>query len=91
MWRLTLEDNRKESKVYGRHQASAPASPVGGGRGPRSDTGDARGTEPAALPMPSLPDIDLPELPTDKEYDLQDIIGDEVEYANKEFPRVRLG
>ena len=47
--------------------------------------------EPAALPMPSLPDIDLPELPTEKEYDLlQDSFGYEAADANKEFPSMEM-
>ena len=47
--------------------------------------------EPAALPMQSLSDIDLPELPKDKEYDpLQDILGDEAADANKEFPSMEV-
>ena len=47
--------------------------------------------EPAALPTPSLPEIDLPEIPTDKEYDLlQDILGYEAADASKEFPSMEV-
>ena len=100
MRRLTLEDSRKvwldRVKSPGVTQPVLPPAPSEEALVPEALPASIPAIpealrEPAALPMPSLPEIDLPEIPTDKEYDLlQDILGDEAADASKEFPSMEV-